>query len=210
MTAFIPCIVISQTPENTAIDSIPPVDAVVSTETPVEPSNQARPGTPTSRAQEEALFSFEEEAPAGTTMPGSPSSAFAILRMVLVLALVAGLIYLLVFFLRRLGKPQAEQNPHLRILASTYLGSGRYVHVVSVGKEAWLIGSGEGGVNHIAGISDQEAVDAMILDVSRKSAESPEAFNFQSLFKKFSGNISAKERDRLEKMRQRRERFKRF
>jgi hypothetical protein len=82
--------------------------------------------------------------------------------------------------------------------------------VVSVGKEAWLIGSGEGGVNHIAGISDQEAVDAMILDVSKKSAETPEPFNFQILLKKFSGGLSAKEQDRLEKMRQRREKFKRF
>ena len=130
--------------------------------------------------------------------------------MVLVLALVAGLIYLVVYFLRRMGKPQAEQNPHLKILASTHLGSGRYVHVISVGKEAWLIGSGEGGVNHISGISDQEAIDAMVLDASRKKAETPEKFSFESMIKKFSGGISAKEQNRLEKMRERRERFKRF
>ena len=130
--------------------------------------------------------------------------------MVLVLALVAGLIYLLVYFLRRLGKPQTEQNPHLKILASTHLGGGRYVHVISVGKEAWLIGSGEGGINTISGIGDQEAIDAMILDASKKSAETPETFSFQSLLRKFAGDISGRERDRLEKMRSRRERFKRF
>ena len=130
--------------------------------------------------------------------------------MVLVLALVAGLIYLVVYFLRRLGKPQVEQNPHLKILASTHLGSGRYVHVVSVGKEAWLIGSGEGGVNHIAAIGDQEAVDAMALDASRKKAEVLEPFNFKSMLKKFSGGLAAREQDRLEKMRSRRDKFKRF
>jgi flagellar biosynthetic protein FliO len=130
--------------------------------------------------------------------------------MVLVLALVAGVIYLVVYFLRRMGKPRIEQNPHLKILASTHLGSGRYVHVVSVGKEAWLIGSGEGGVNHIAPLADQETIDAMALDASKKKAETPEPFSFQAMLKKFSGGLSAKEKNRLENMRERREKFKRF
>jgi len=168
------------------------------------------PGTAASRAQEEALFSFDDTSPAGNAAQRGPSSVFAIFRMVLVLALVAGLIYLVVYFLRRMGRPQVEQNPHLTILASTHLGSGRYVHVVSVGKEAWLIGSGEGGVTHIADIGDQEAVDAMVLDASRKKAETPEPFRFQSILKKFSGGLTAKEQSRLEKMRERREKFKRF
>ena len=168
------------------------------------------PGTAASRVEEEALNFFGETDSNGAPAVRAPSSFFAILRMVLVLALVAGLIYLLVYLIRRMGKPQVEQNPHLKILASTHLGSGRYVHVVSVGKDAWIIGSGEGGVNHIASLSDQEVVDAMILDASAKKAETPEAFNFQALLKKFSGGLSAREQNRLEKMRQRRERFKRF
>jgi flagellar protein FliO/FliZ len=169
------------------------------------------PGTAESRAAEEGLNFFDETAPAGGGIAsGGASSIFAILRMVLVLALVAGVIYLIVRFLKRMGKPQIEQNPHLKILASTHLGNGRYVHVVSVGKEAWLVGSGEGGVHHIAAIGDQEAVDAMALDASRQKAETPEVFNFQALVKKFSGGLSAKEKDRLEKMRSRREQFKRF
>jgi len=216
LIALIPFIVFSQTasPETPvtgtfSADTLPGnagSDTAVSPETPA-----AGPGTAASRAQEEALYSFDD-APVGTgnTVPRSPSSAFAIFRMVLVLALVAGVIYVVVFFIRRLGKPQVEQNPHLKILASTHLGNGRYVHVISVGKEAWLIGSGEGGVTHIAGISDKEAVDAMALDASKKNAETPEPLNFKSLVKKFSGGLSAKEQDRLEKMRSRRERFKRY
>jgi flagellar biosynthetic protein FliO len=168
------------------------------------------PGTAASRAEENALWNTQDPASGEAEAPSGTSSVFAIFRMVLVLALVAGLIYLVVYFLRRIGKPQVEQNPHLKILASTYLGSGRYVHVVTVGKEAWLIGSGEGGVRHIADISDHEAVDAMALAASEKKAETPEPFNFQSMLKKFSGGLSAKEQDRLEKMRERREKFKRF
>ena len=206
MAALMPFSVFSQSAEN---EAAPAGAAAVPAEAAAgNAAAPGKPGTEASRAQEEALFSFND--PASGTAPRSPTSAFAILRMVLVLAVVAGLIYLVVYFLRRLGKPQVEQNPHLKVLASTHLGNGRYVHVISVGKEAWLIGSGEGGVNNIAGISDREAVDAMIMDASKKSAETPEPFNFRTLINKFSGGISAKEQDRLEKMRHRRERFKRF
>ena len=202
MAAFLPLCIFSQTADHDT-DTVLPVAEEA-------PAPIQGPGTASSRAEEEALFSFDDVPQTGNGIPSGPTSFFAILRMVLVLALVAGVIYLVVYFIRRMGKPQAEQNPHLKILASTHLGNGRYVHVVSVGKEAWLIGSGEGGVNNIAAIGDQEAVDAMELDASTKKAETPEPFNFQSLVKKFSGGLSVKEQDRLEKMRLRRERFKRF
>jgi flagellar biosynthetic protein FliO len=209
LAALLPLNIFSQAADPN-VDSASVSDAAPSEAAETENPVAQGPGTAASREQENALYSFDDNAPAGGGIPPGSSSAFAILRMVLVLALVAGVIYLVVYFLRRMGKPQIEQDPHLKILASTHLGSGRYVHVVSVGKEAWLIGSGKGGVNNIAPISDQEAVDAMTLDASRKKAETPEAFNFQSLIKKFSGGLSRKEQDRLEKMRSRRERFKRF
>jgi flagellar protein FliO/FliZ len=164
-------------------------------------------GETSARSEAERLLVIEDTPAAAA----GPSSAMAIFRMILVLALVAVVIYLVVFFLRRLSKPQGEQNPHLKILASTYLGSGRYVHVVSVGTKAWLVGSGEGGISHIADITEQEAVDAMLLDSSQKVAEAERnpLQNFQALLKKLSG-VSAREQDSLEKIRQRRERFKRF
>jgi flagellar protein FliO/FliZ len=156
--------------------------------------------------EEALLFSDDLPEPA----PGRVSAFPAILRMVLVLALVAALIYLVVFFLRRLSRPQVEQNPHLKILASTHLGGGRYVHVVSLGTKAWLIGAGEGGINPIAEITDQEAVDAMALEASKKYAEKPVLPAFQELLKKFSGGAAPREQNYLENIKQRRERFKRF
>jgi flagellar protein FliO/FliZ len=131
--------------------------------------------------------------------------------MILVLALVAGLIYVVVFFLRRFSRPQTEQNPHLKVLATTHLGGGRFVHVVSVGKNAWLVGAGEGGISHIADIADQEAIDVMQLDASRKSAEESvnPLLSFQALLKRFSAP-AVPPADRVENLRKRRERFKRF
>jgi flagellar biosynthetic protein FliO len=189
-----------------------PVEAEAAASAGSEAALSENGAAPVSRAEEEFLFSFDDdEAPAGTAAAAGPSPVFAIFRMILVLALVAGLIYLVVFFLRRFSRPQAEQNPHLKILATTHLGGGRFIHVVSVGKNAWLVGAGEGGINRIADIADQEAVDAMLLDASRKSAE--ENVNpistFQALLKRFSAP-SVPPEDRLENLRKRRERFKRF
>ena len=135
---------------------------------------------------EESLLELGEETAAAPVR----TSAFVILRMVLVLALVAGVIYFVVFFLRKISRPQTEQNPHLKILASTHLGSSRYVHVVSVGSKAWLIGSGEGGVTHIADIDDGEALDAMLLDSSRRTAENTVLPGFQALLRRFTGKES--------------------
>lgn len=158
--------------------------------------------------EEEMLLSIEDE----NAFSPEPLSIFTVLRMFLALLLVAAVIYFFVFFLKRLARPQAEQNPHLKILASTHLGSGRYVHVISVGIRAYLIGSGEGGVNHIADLDDREAVDAMLVDSSRKSAEALTPLSsFRSLLNKLSGGGSVPpEQDRLDTMRRRRERFKRF
>jgi len=202
----------SPTAPGTAADAAAAGEASAEEAGAAADENAGRPGTAASRAQEDALNFFGDAGGDASDQPAPrrPSAFLAILRMVLVLALVAALIYFVIYLLRRLGKPQAEQNPHLKILASTHLGSGRYIHAVAVGKNAYLVGSSEGGVNHIADLNDQEAVDAMALDASQKSAEAPVFFDFQSLLKKFSGGISGKEQDRLENMRRRREKFRKF
>jgi flagellar protein FliO/FliZ len=142
------------------------------------------------------------ETAAGTSFP-------VILRMVLVLALVAGIIYLVVFFLRRVSRPQAAQNPHLKILASTHLGNGRFVHVVSLGNQAWLVGAGEGGISHIADLNDKETLDVLFFEASKKAAEETNPISgFRSLLERFSA--SGNRENRLENIAKRRERFKRF
>jgi flagellar protein FliO/FliZ len=119
----------------------------------------------------------ERSIPIGETRGSDPSpsqgaaSFFMILRMILVLALVAAAIYGIVFFLKRIARLPQPHDPHLKVLAGAHLGSNRFVHVVSVGSKAWLVGASEGGVSLIAEIVDSEAIDAMRLDESRKSTE---------------------------------------
>ncbi|MDR1390271.1 MAG: flagellar biosynthetic protein FliO [Treponema sp.] len=192
-----PCVLSAQTNDETAGSRID------ETTLSLEDDESAADEAEAARRERESLLPIDGDVQ-------SSSSSFAALRMFFVLILVAVVIYLVIFCLKRLSRPRAEQNPHLRILASTHLGSGRYIHVVSVGTNAWLVGSGEGGVTRIADVTDREAVDAMIVDNSAKSAEALTPLpSFRALLKKLGGGGTV-EQNRLDNLRQRRERFRKF
>ncbi|GHT80427.1 hypothetical protein FACS1894130_11610 [Spirochaetia bacterium] len=160
-----------------------------------EAGAQALPGAEPAEGEAALVLTASPEAAItlGEVLPGSPAGGnqiFNIIRMVLVLAMTAAAVYGVVYFLRRAGRPSKDQrNPHLKILTSAHLGSNRYVYVVSVGTRAWLIGVGEGGVTPISEISDQETVDAMLLDDSRRAAEAaPSRFSdFRTLLGRMGG-----------------------
>jgi len=107
-----------------------------------------------------------------TTMPASAVSVFGIFRILLTLAVVAAAIYGLVYFLkfRRASRTKAELDPFLKILASVPLGASSSVHVVSVGPQAWLVGSAETGVNLISEIGDKDIINAMLVEDSKRIA----------------------------------------
>jgi flagellar protein FliO/FliZ len=112
----------------------------------------------------------------GAAIPATPGvSVFGIFRILLTLAVVAAAIYGLVYFLkfRRTSRAKAELDPFLKILASAPLSVSRGVHVVSVGQQAWLVGSAENGVNLISEISDKDTINAMLLEDSKRIAAPP-------------------------------------
>ncbi|MDR0444447.1 MAG: flagellar biosynthetic protein FliO [Treponema sp.] len=118
----------------------------------------------------EQSFVFDDTA-AGLETVGSSSSIWTVVRMVLTLALAAAAVYGVVFMIKKSAKRTDVKDPFLKILASAHLGSNRYAHVVSVGSKAWLLGSSDGGVNLIGEIDDNDILNAMLLEDSRKSAE---------------------------------------
>ena len=184
--------------------------SVFSQEVPVQAESSVQEeqiNTDPLRAAEQSL-TFGESSASGAAI-GTGPSIWSVIRMVLVLALAAIAIYGAVFFIKRLTKQTAASDPFLKILASSHLGSNRYVHVVHVGNKAWLIGSGEGGVNLIGEVDDKETVDAMLLDDSRRSAQTPQGYlpNFISLLKKFGAPVNAKTPG-ADEIRKRRERLK--
>jgi flagellar protein FliO/FliZ len=144
-------------------------------------------------------------------MPGG-SSLSVVLRMVAVLALAALAIYGFIFLFKRLIRPREQGDSYLKILSRASLGPNRSVYVISVGSKAWLVGAGEGGVSLIAEISDQETVDALLLeDASRRSAESIRGQfpDFGALLRRLAGgSLPDKGRASPDNVRKRRERLK--
>ena len=109
----------------------------------------------------------------GIAQPIPGTSVLSILRVLLTLAVVAAAIYGIVFFIKRLSRGSTAQDPFLKTLASTPLGLNRSAHIVSVGSRAWLVGAAESGVSLISEIDDQDILNEMLLENSRKSAETP-------------------------------------
>jgi flagellar protein FliO/FliZ len=159
----------------------------------------------------EESFVLGEDAPLADGAAG-PASGWVIFRMILVLALAALAIYGVVFFIKRLARPRAERNPHLKILASVPLGPGAFCAVISVGSRAYLVGGGDAGVSLIAEIDEQEALETMLIDYAREEAEARGAplLDFASLLKKFGSRKGAESRlsSHAESLRKQRDRLK--
>ncbi|MDR2194291.1 MAG: flagellar biosynthetic protein FliO [Treponema sp.] len=117
------------------------------------------------------------------------STFFLILRLVVVLLAVTLAIYGVVFFLKKLSRTTARQGQFVKVLASVSLGANKAAHVIAVGSKAWLVGDTEnGGVSLIAELTDQETIDAMLLEDSRRNAEIARKAGFTNLFRSVSGH----------------------
>ncbi|MDR3248696.1 MAG: flagellar biosynthetic protein FliO [Treponema sp.] len=129
-----------------------------------------------------------EAAPGVPVDPQGPVSFFVILRTILVLLLAAAAIYGIVYFLKRVARPQELRDPNLRVLASAQLGQSHFVHAIALGTKVWLVGSGEGGVTHIADIEEQEAIDVLLLEESRRNAGGGQGrfLDFRAMLRRFT------------------------
>jgi len=122
-------------------------------------------------AVDEATLALTDAADgaAGTDAGGSSILPY-FFRMILVLGLVIAAIYGLYALLKRSTKPSIASDTYLRLLATTNIGVGRSLHVVSLGDKAWLIGATESSISLISPVEDKELVDALAL----RAAEAPE------------------------------------
>jgi flagellar protein FliO/FliZ len=179
-----------------------------------DPDKAAETPDPIRARQEMMVFGGEETGTeAETARPVSTVSVFSILRMLLTLAVVAAAIYGLVYFLkfRRASRAKADLDPFLKILASVPLGPSRGVHVVSVGPQAWLVGSAETGVNLISEIGDKDTINAMLLEDSKRIAMPPTGgtplLDFKAILERL-GISTQKESSGPDQIRKRSERLK--
>lgn len=132
----------------------------------------------TAQAVDETALAFDDGAPqaaAGTKSAG-PTTLTYFIRMVVVLALVLGAIYLVLRFMKRLSRPSIGDEASIKVLATTSLGTGRSLHVVCIGSKAYLVGAAESSVSLISEIDDKEFVDALALKASTMPQGQGQAF----------------------------------
>jgi flagellar protein FliO/FliZ len=158
----------------------------------------------TYRAAEE-IYTMDENT--GTVSNASGSSVWAVIRMLLTLALAAAAIYGIVYFLKRSSKKTVNKDPFLKLLATVHLGSNRYAHIISIGGRAWILGSSDGGVNVISEVDNKDVIDAMLLEESRRSAEAPGKLDFVGMLRRL-GLPSETKLPGADDIRKRRERIK--
>ena len=134
------------------------------------------------------LAESSKNADGGTNGSLSNSAWPYFLRMLLTLALVIGAIWLVFRLIRRAGKPKASQDDFVRVLASTALGAGKWMYVVSLGTKAFLVGATDSSINLIHEVEDTELIDEMKL----RSATEPATGNrdFSTLLQGFLKPVS--------------------
>ncbi len=138
-------------------------------------------------------------------------SVWDFVRMLLVLTGVLGFIYLIFFLLKKAGSPKIVSDSTIKILSTQNLEAGRSLHLIEIGPQIFLIGSGESSVQLISEITDKETIDTIKLDESLRNDDNKTfTETFTGFFKREhirknqtdSSSISfiQKQRERLRKM----------
>ena len=104
-------------------------------------------------------------AKAANNAAGSTTLAY-FLRMVFVLALVLTAIYGIYRLMKRASRPKAVDDAAVKVLASTSLGSGKALHVVSLGGKAYLIGATDASITLVAEVVDKDFIDGLALEAA--------------------------------------------
>jgi len=162
-----------------------PVPVMEAAQAPPEVPAEIPAEAPAGAIFDETAIIFDDPFPAAGVPGGSPT--FVVVRMVLVLALAALAIYGVVFFIKRIARPQESRDPHLKLLARVPLSGDSYAAVISLGSKAWLVGGGSGVVNLISEINDNETLETLLLDDAKRNA-GPELkgfIDFRALLQRF-------------------------
>ncbi len=157
------------------------------------------------RVDERTLL-FADQAGAGESQDLNVSgfSYWDLVRMVLVLGVVVGLIYLVFYLLRRAGNGKYVQNDLIKVVGSQPLPGNRAIYLVQVGTQVFMVGAGSESVTLLGEITDKETVDAVVLAAGESPGER------RSFAEAFSSLIQGGQEPSLDLMRRQRERLERL
>lgn len=148
-------------------------------DTTVDPESLVRFADTEVGAQDAETPSFEQV--------GGNSASGSFIRMLLILVIVLGLIFLFFYLLRKITGQQVSVGRNIKILDTHTIKGDTSLMLVEVGKQIFLVGFGSSGINPIGEINDKETADQLRLEEAQVTGSGGNSF--LSLFSKsFKGS----------------------
>ena len=149
---------------------------VLYSQTSVADSNTAV----TSVSEESIVFTDDTVSgsqPAQTSYKG-PSTVGVFVRMIVVLIIVVGLIYGVLWFIKKKTNIVKTDDDYLRRAAYINIAPGKTVEVITLIDKAYLIGVTEDNITLLGEIHDDELIKAMNLSADKKNnTKKPASFS---------------------------------
>ena len=98
-----------------------------------------------------------------------PSTVAMFVRMILVLVIVIGIIYGVLWFIKKKTNVVKTDDDYLRRAAYINIAPGKTVEVITLINKAYLIGVTEDNITMLGEIQDEELIKAMNLSADKKN-----------------------------------------
>ena len=121
--------------------------------------------------EESIVFSDDASGDTGSSAQNykGPSTVGMFVRMIVVLIIVVGLIYGLLWFIKKKTNVVKTDDEYLRRAAYINIAPGKSVEVITLIDKAYLIGVTEDNITLLGEIHDDELIKAMNLSADKKN-----------------------------------------
>ncbi|GMO25675.1 MAG: hypothetical protein Ta2F_01040 [Termitinemataceae bacterium] len=99
---------------------------------------------------------------------------------------MAAAFYGILYLIKKTKKTNSDDDTYLKVLARTALNTSSSAAVISVGRQAWLVGITNSSVNLISEITDQVTIDSMELAYRTDTTTAAAPLTFKKLLEKFA------------------------
>ena len=107
-----------------------------------------------------------------------PSTVAMFIRMIVVLIIVVGLIYCVLWFIKKKTNIVKTDDDYLRRAAYINIATGKTVEVITLIDKAYLIGVTEDNITMLGEITDKELINAMNITADKKNnTKKPSSFS---------------------------------
>lgn len=140
----------------------------------------------------ESGFILNQGNTAAVEESGSPGGGglWLFLRMFFVLLFVIALIYFFIWFLKKTSKTPDSKDDYIRHTAAISIGSGKSVHIITVGEEGFILGASENSLSLISKLEDKDLIQAMNLAHDERSSTKK---TFTDILSSYISGVSRKD-----------------